>query len=80
MVLEMDNKGAVYLANNWIVGGWTRHIDVQLVFLHELKEARVLVIKWISGATNEVGIFTTKLDGPAFQKYTKIYMGGADYD
>jgi hypothetical protein len=27
MVLEMDNQGAVYLANNWSIGGKTRHID-----------------------------------------------------
>ncbi len=26
MVLEMDNQGAVYLANNWSIGGRTRHI------------------------------------------------------
>jgi hypothetical protein len=29
MVLEMDNQRAVYLANNWSVGGRTRHIDFQ---------------------------------------------------
>jgi hypothetical protein len=47
MVLETDNQGAVYLANNWSIGigGRTRHIDVQSVFLRELKEASVLVIK-----------------------------------
>ena len=28
IVLEMDNKGAVDLANNWSIGGRTRHIDV----------------------------------------------------
>ncbi len=28
IVLEMDNQGAVYLANNWSIGGMTRHIDV----------------------------------------------------
>jgi hypothetical protein len=33
MVLEMDNQGAVYLANNWSIGSRTRHIDVQSVFL-----------------------------------------------
>jgi hypothetical protein len=33
MVLEMDNQGAVNLANNWSVGGRTRHIDVNSVFL-----------------------------------------------
>jgi hypothetical protein len=38
MVLEMDNKGAVYLANNWSVGGRTRHVDVKSHFLRELKD------------------------------------------
>jgi hypothetical protein len=65
MVLEMDNQGAVYLANNWSVGGSKRHIDVRLVFLRELASA--LVIKWIVGAVNEADIFTKNLDGPAFQ-------------
>jgi hypothetical protein len=30
---EMDNKGAVDLANNWSIGGRTRHVDVQQCFL-----------------------------------------------
>jgi hypothetical protein len=34
MVLEMDNQRAVYLPNNWSVGGRTRHIDVRYVLLH----------------------------------------------
>jgi hypothetical protein len=45
MVLEMDNQGAVYLANNWSIRGRTRHTDVRWVFLQELKEAGMLVIK-----------------------------------
>ena len=28
MILEMDNKGAIDLANNWSIGGRTRHVDV----------------------------------------------------
>ncbi len=81
MVLEMDNQGAVYLVNNWSIGGRTRHIDVRSVFLHELKEASVLVIKWIAGTTNEADIFTKKnLDGPTFQRYSKLFMGGTDCD
>jgi hypothetical protein len=67
MVLEMDNQGAVYPANNWSIEGRTRHIDVQSVFLRELKEAGVLVIKLISGAVYETNIFTKNLNGPTFQ-------------
>ncbi len=45
MDLEMDNQGVMYLANSWSIGGRTRYIDVQLVFLQELKEAGIPVIK-----------------------------------
>jgi hypothetical protein len=74
------NQGVVYLANNSSVGGRTRHIDDQSVFLKELKEAGILVIKWIAGTDNEAGIFTKNLDGPTFQRYTNIFTGGTDYD
>jgi hypothetical protein len=80
MVLEMDNQGEVYLANNWSIGGRTRHIDVRSGFLRELKEAGVLVIKWIVGTANEADIFTKNLDRPTFQRYTKFFTGGTDYD
>ena len=33
MVLKMDNKGAVDLANNWSTGGRTRHVDVRNFYL-----------------------------------------------
>ena len=45
MLLEMDNKRAVDLANNWSVGGRTRHVDVRNHFLRELKDEGLLVIK-----------------------------------
>jgi hypothetical protein len=28
MLLEMDKKGVVELANNWTLGGHTRYVDV----------------------------------------------------
>jgi hypothetical protein len=33
IVLEKDNKGAVDLANDWSVGGQTRHVDIRQCFL-----------------------------------------------
>jgi hypothetical protein len=64
MLLEMDNKGAVDLANNWSVGGQTRHIDVQQCFLRELKESKIMNIHWIKGSGNITDVFTKNLDGP----------------
>ena len=33
MTLYCDNNGAVQLANNWSVGGRTRHVDIKQSFL-----------------------------------------------
>jgi hypothetical protein len=35
MILEMDNKGAVDLANNWSIGSCTMHFDVRQCFLRD---------------------------------------------
>jgi len=69
MLLEMDNKGAVDLANNWTVGGRTRHIETRQLFLRELKEEGVLSIKWKSGEDNPSDLFTKNLPGPLFRKH-----------
>ncbi|KAL7486991.1 hypothetical protein ACHAW6_012592 [Cyclotella cf. meneghiniana] len=58
MVLKMDNAWAVDIVNSWSVGGRTRHMDVCNVFLHELKDQGLLVIKHIPGDTNDADIFT----------------------
>jgi hypothetical protein len=58
MILEMDNKGAVDLANNWSIGGRTRHVDGRQCFLQELKESKVMDICWIKGLENDADAFT----------------------
>jgi hypothetical protein len=68
MLLKMDNKGAVYLANNWSVGGQTRHVDVRQCILWELKETKIMDIHWIKDSENDADVFTKNLDGPAFEK------------
>jgi hypothetical protein len=52
MILEVDNKGAKDLSNNWSVGGRLRHIDVLQFFLHDLKEDGRIVLQWISTDDN----------------------------
>jgi len=75
MILEMDNMGAVDLANNWSVGGRTRHVDVRQCFLRELKESKILDIHWIKGSEKCADAFTKKLNGPAFEKCIRTLVG-----
>ncbi len=57
MILEMDNMGAVDI-NNWSVGGRTKHVDVGQCFLRDLKESKILDIRWIKGSENDADAFT----------------------
>ena len=66
MILEMDNKGVVDLANNWSIGGRTQHVDVKQHFLQELKEEGLLIIRHISGTENTADLFTKNLAGGDF--------------
>lgn len=79
MILEMDNKGAVYLANNWSVGGRTRHIDVKSHYLRELKEQGLLIIKHIPGELNEADICTKNTPRKVFERHARKFVGDDEY-
>jgi hypothetical protein len=75
MILKVDNKGAMDLANNWSVGGRTRHVDTRQYFLRELKEEGIINVEWIPTAENSSDLFTKNLPGPSFNKHMSVYCG-----
>jgi hypothetical protein len=79
MILEVDNKGAVGLANNWSVGGRTRHVAVRQYFLRELKEDGIILTIWLAGDQMSSDLFTKNLARPLFEKHTAIYVGNDEY-
>eukprot|EP00956_Cyclotella_meneghiniana_P019366 scaffold33146_cov63-Cyclotella_meneghiniana.AAC.1 len=79
MVLGIDNKGAVDMANNWSVGGRTRHMEVRMHFLRELKDQGLLIVKHISGVDNETDIFTKNTPSSVFLKHIPKFVGCDEY-
>ena len=79
MLLEMDNKGAVDLANNWSVGGLTRHVDVRNFFLRELKDKGLPVIKHVSGEDNDADIFMKNTSVQIFNKHVSKFVRNDEY-
>jgi len=75
MILEIDNKGAVDMANNWSVGGRTKHMDVRYLWLRELKEQGLVRVIWTSGESNDADLFTKNLPGPSFNKHAVKFVG-----
>ena len=75
MIAEMDNSGARDLANSWSVGGRTRHVDVRMFFLRELKEDGMVAFKHIPGHDNEADIFTKNVDAAVLHKHAAKFCG-----
>jgi hypothetical protein len=75
MVLEMDNSGAVDIANSWSVGSRTHHVDVRNYFLHKLKNQGLLVIQHIGGESNDADIFTKNVTSAIFVRHVPLYVG-----
>ena len=75
MLLEMDNKGAVQLANNWSVGGRTRHVDVRNHFLRELKDMGIIEVRHVPGDDNDADIFTKNVTRAVFDKHVPKLVG-----
>ena len=83
MVLEMDNMGAVHLANNWRVGGRTQHADLKHHFSRDLKDNGIIAIWHVSGEENDLDIFTKNTIGLSLRsifqgmwKIGKVSVGG----
>jgi hypothetical protein len=62
MIINTDNQGAVDLINGWSTTGGTKHMDVRIMFLRELKEQDIIRVEWISTKDNEADIFTKNVD------------------
>ena len=80
MILEVDNKGTVDLANNWSSAGRTRHICTKIAFLRELKEEGILKVQWTSNVHMSSDIFTKNVGGADFRKHVKTYCGDDEYN
>jgi hypothetical protein len=75
MILQVDNKGAVDLANNWSIGGRTRHVEVRQYFLRDLKREGTILVEWVSGEEMSSDIFTKNCPGPLYEKHVKCFCG-----
>ena len=64
MILEIDNKGVVGLANDWSVDGRICHIEVHQYFLWELKEEGIIDTHWMCGERTSSNLFTKDLARP----------------
>ena len=75
MILQADNNGAIFLANNASSGGRTKHVDTRVHFIRDLvQEEKTLKINYVNTEENESDTFTKNTDNGTFWKHTSKYM------
>ena len=78
--VEVDNKGAVDLVNGWSTTGGTKHMDVRIMFLRQLKEQKILKVTWVSTTDNESDIFTKNVDNQTFKRHLPAFVGNLNHE
>ena len=71
MLLNVDNTGAIDLANIWSTTGKTKHIDVQFHYLRELVDQGMIKLNFVRSEENVADIFTKNLSANLFDEHSK---------
>ena len=79
MILEIDDQGAVNLANSWSACERTHNVDTCHNFLHKPREDGILPVKCIPGPSTDVDLYMNTLAGPKFEKRLETYDGKDKY-
>jgi hypothetical protein len=72
--LQVDNTGALFLAENSTTGQRTKHIDVRHHFIRNLIEDKIIEVKFVKTSDNDADAYTKNLSLELFEKHTKHYM------
>ena len=74
MIVYCDNKGAVDLINGHSVGGNTKHIDVRILHMRDLKEKEIVLVKWIPTDENESDVNTKNTGSKVYNKHIQRFV------
>ena len=78
IIVNVDNIGAIYLAQNAATGNRTKHIDTRYHFVREYIEQGILKVVFVRSAENDADIFTKNLPTYPYLKHQSKVMYGHD--
>ena len=74
IIVQVDNVGAIQLANKSTGSQRTRHIDIRTHFVREYVEDGTVKIVFVRSKDNLADGFTKNVDGETFETHTGKYM------
>ncbi len=72
--IEIDNTGAMFLAENSTTSQRTKHIDVRHHFVRNLIRDGIIKVGFVPTLENDADLFTKNISGDLFDKHSQKYM------
>ena len=70
IIINVDNVGAIYLANSATTSNRTKHVDTRYHFVREHVVDGIVEIVFVKSANNTADVFTKNVSGDLFAKHT----------
>ena len=74
IVIELDNAGEIFLANNKALGQRTKHIDTHYHFTREYVEDGIIKIRYVRTDDNTSDVMTKNTARKTFWKHCEKFM------
>ena len=75
IVVNVDNMGAVYIAQDGAVSQRTKHVDMRTKFLAQHAEDGCIKIVFVRSEKNLSDMFTKNVTGEIYDSHSKSYVG-----
>jgi hypothetical protein len=72
--INVDNTGAIMLLENESISNRTKHIDVRVHFVRDLRDDKIINVEYVNTAFNLADPYTKNLTGNDFHRLTSGYM------
>ena len=72
--IKVDNVGAIYLANNQMMGQRTRHVNIRFHYVRQYIEDGIIIIEFVRSEDNQADTWTKNLDGETYHKHVDNYV------
>jgi hypothetical protein len=72
IIVQIDNVGAIYLSNNYLLGQRTKHIDIRRHFVWEFVEDGIIKTLFVWTDNNNADIHTKNTSEEVFKRHILI--------
>ena len=80
IIVNVDNIGVIYMANNACSNTRTKHVDTRYHYVREFVEEGIVRVIFVKSADNDADIFTKNLGQELYRKHVMKFMNDGTGD